>query len=35
MIHIVTERLIRMKIVNSKSFINWLFSKEMANDFQR
>ena len=35
MIHIVTEKLIRMKIVHSKSFVNWLFSKEMANDFQR
>lgn len=35
MIHIVTDRLIRMQIVHSGSFIEWLFSKEMTNDFHR
>ena len=35
MIHIVTEKLIKMQIIHSSSFINWLFSKEMTNDFHR
>ncbi|XP_028406965.1 nuclear cap-binding protein subunit 1-like [Dendronephthya gigantea] len=35
MIDIVTDKLIRMDIIHSNSFVNWLFSKEMVEDFHR
>ncbi|XP_046857946.1 nuclear cap-binding protein subunit 1-like isoform X2 [Xenia sp. Carnegie-2017] len=35
MIQIITEKLMRMSIIRSKSLINWIFSKEMSGDFQR
>lgn len=35
MIQIILDKLIRMKIIQSCSFVNWLFSKDMENDFLR
>ena len=35
MIYIILDHLVRMKIIQSCSFINWFFSKDMADDFTR
>lgn len=35
MVQVILDKIIRMKIVQSCSFINWLFSKDMVNDFMR